>query len=142
MERAATATGKIVGGRWYTSVMRLPPFQVTNAAIDELGRHGCVRVDVADRGCCGTAYVYDTELPAEGDEVYGCDGAWLVVSRLALPILDGARLDYGARLKPPRFRVVANPNTPLRCPCNRSFGQQWPGPGHPDCQARTPMPWN
>jgi hypothetical protein len=49
---------------------------------------------------------------------------------------------YGARLKPPRFRVLVNPNTPLRCPCRRSFGVEWPGREQPDCQSYVPMPWD
>ncbi|HEV2472776.1 MAG TPA: hypothetical protein VGS41_08940, partial [Chthonomonadales bacterium] len=54
--------------------------------------------------------------------------------------MTGAKLDYGVALKPSRFRIPANPNTPLRCPCNRSFGAEWPGRGQPDCQSQLPMP--
>jgi iron-sulfur cluster assembly accessory protein len=122
--------------------MRFPPFAVTAAAIDELGRRGSIRVDLIESGCCGTAYSFEVERDTGGDEEFGCEGARLVVSPAAMSVLVGARLDYGAALKPPRFRVLANPNTPLRCPCNRSFGREWPGRGHPHCQSRTPMPWH
>jgi iron-sulfur cluster assembly accessory protein len=122
--------------------MRLPPFEVTQAAVNEIARHGSVRIDLAALGCCGTAYVFDVAEKGDADEAYGCEGARLVVSAKALAVLKGARLDYGSRLKPPRFRVMNNANTPLRCPCNRSFGREWPGRGHPDCQAYTPMRWD
>ena len=57
--------------------------------------------------------------PGEGtDDVeaewFGCPGAWLLVEPAALTVLTGARLDYRASSKPPRFRVEANPNTPQR----------------------------
>lgn len=120
-----------------------PPFTVTRAAIEQLSSAGgSVRVDLAPTGCCGRAYTWSADPPQAGDRVFGCPGALLAVSPAAGDVLTGARVDYGASLKPPRFRVVANPNTPLRCPCNRSFGRAWPGRGQPSCQATAPMPWN
>ncbi|HZB51606.1 MAG TPA: iron-sulfur cluster assembly accessory protein [Mycobacteriales bacterium] len=123
--------------------MRFPPFTVTRPAIDQIEVvGGCVRVDLEPGGCSGRAYAWALADARPGDEVYGCEGAWLVVSADARPVLDGAVVDYGAALKPPRFRVVRNPNTVERCACNRSFGRPWPGRGHPDCRARDPMPWD
>lgn len=139
VDRSDRLTMSVAVGKPYR--MRFPPFDVTKAAIDEIGRHGSVRIDLAALGCSGTAYVIDVADEAAADEGFGCEGARLVVSPAALAVLTGARLDYGSRLKPPRFRVLNNANTPIRCPCNRSFGREWPGRGHPDCQAKTPMPW-
>jgi len=136
----ATPEMSVVVGKPYR--MRFPPFDVTEAAIAEIGRHGSVRIDLAALGCSGTAYVFDAAQESGADEGFGCEGARLVVSAAALAVLTGARLDYGARLKPPRFRVLNNANTLVRCPCNRSFGREWPGRGHPDCQAKMPMPWD
>ncbi|MDQ3457240.1 MAG: hypothetical protein M3513_17665 [Actinomycetota bacterium] len=124
-------------------MLELPSFMVTPQAVEQIERvGGSVRVDVVDAGCCGLAYAYAADAPVPGDRRYGCPGAWLVVSTAAERVLAGARLDYGAGLKPPRFRVTGNPNTSERCPCNRSFGSPWPGRGQPQCQARTPMPWD
>lgn len=115
---------------------------VTAAAVAQIEAvGGSVRVDVVDGGCCGRTYEFTTGPPGHGDEGFGCPGAVLAVSAPALLLLTGARLDYSARVKPSRFRVLANPNTPDRCPCNRSFGSEWPGRGQPDCRAATPMPW-
>lgn len=101
-----------------------------------------MRIDLIDGGCCGTAYDFTRHPAASSDQVFGCDGAWLVVSDDAMRILPGTKLDYSDRIKPPRFRVINNPNTPVRCPCNRSFGMTWPGRCQPDCRAKTPMPWD
>lgn len=121
----------------------LPPFTVTAAAIEQIEAvGGAVRVDIEGGGCCGRTYAFTATPPVADDHGFGCPGAVLAVSRTALPLLAGARLDYAAGLSPPRFRVLRNPNTPERCPCNRSFGAEWPGRGQPDCRATTPMPWD
>ncbi len=144
-----------------TDRMNYPPFTVTPAAIDELVTlGGAVRVDVEPGGCCGTTFVYevvDGAVPDEavldgaaddadptlaGDVFYGCPGAWLIVSRAAEEVLVGATLDWSGRVRPPRFRVLANPNTEHVCPCRRSFGTPWPGPRQPTCRAYLPMPWD
>ena len=121
----------------------LPPFEVTRAAVEQIEAvGGAVRVDVEDGGCCGLTYSFTLAAPSHSDRYFGCPGAVLGVSETALTLLTGARLDYSSRVKPARFRVLANPNTPQRCPCNRCFGRDWPGRGQPDCRAATPMPWD
>lgn len=123
--------------------MRMPPFLVTRPAIDQIETvGGCVRLDLEPGGCSGSAYVWSLDRPRAGDAVYGCEGAQLSVSAEAGAVLSGATLDFGRALRPPRFRVVRNPNTPQRCACNRSFGRPWPGRGHPGCRSREPMPWD
>src|SRR5690606_18777776 len=125
----------------------LPPFRVSRPAIqaiEDLG--GAVRIDVEDGGCCGSTYVCalvdpDSDVVAD-DARYGCPGAWLFVSSTAGSILDGAVLDYGATLKPPRVRIPRNPNVDNVCACRRSFGDAWPGPGQPTCRSYLPMPWD
>ncbi len=121
----------------------LPPFAVTAAAIRQLEHlGGSARVDIEDGGCCGRTYVFTREPAGQGDARYGCPGAELYVSAAAGAVLAGATLDYSDRIKPPRFRVIRNPNTPERCPCNRSFGHAWPGRGQPGCRSRCSMPWD
>jgi iron-sulfur cluster assembly accessory protein len=121
----------------------LPPFVVTAAAIRQLElMGGHARVDIQAGGCCGSTYVFTQEAGSESDTRYGCIGAELFVSDAARAVLTGATLDYSATVRPARFRVLRNPNTPERCPCNRSFGRDWPGKGQPGCAARRPMPWD
>lgn len=122
---------------------RFPPFEVTRSAINELEAvGGSVRVCLVPGGCCGTGWWFEAALPGPDDEQYGCEGAWLAVDEAALPLLTGAKLDFGPALKPPRFRVINNPNTPVRCPCRRSFGEPFPGQRTPHCLSREPMPWD
>ncbi|MFC0672347.1 HesB/IscA family protein [Brachybacterium hainanense] len=122
----------------------LPPFTVTLAAIsriEELG--GALLVDAEPGGCSGTAWVFTVPGDAPpGSQRYGCPGAYLHVSTAASDLLADARLDYAVRIRPPRFRVLQNPNTPLTCPCRRSFGRAWPGAGDPACRPYEPMPWD
>lgn len=121
----------------------LAPFRVSQAAIDQLEAvGGFVRVDITPGGCCGSTYEFSDGTPTPTDVLFGCEGAILAVTPDALAVLTGSRLDYGVGLRPPRYRVVANPNTPDRCPCNRSFGRVWPGRGQPGCRATEPMPWD
>ena len=117
-----------------------PPFTVTAAAIRQLElMGGRARVD---GGCCGNTYVFTRGPGSDSDAKYGCRGAELFVSDAAHAVLVGATLDYSPTVKPARFRVLKNPNTPKGCPCNRSFGRDWPGKGQPGCSARSPMPWD
>ena len=120
-----------------------PPFTVTPAAIRQIeAMGGLARVEVREGGCCGNTYAFSQSAGIESDTRYGCPGAELFVSEAACAVLTGATLDYSAAIKPARFRVLSNPNTPKRCPCNRSFGRDWPGKGQPGCAARSPMPWD
>lgn len=118
------------------------PVTVTPAARDEIrALGGCLRVSLEDGGCCGTAYVFGlTSDPS--DVIFTDDNIILSLSAAAGTVLAGAKLDYGARLNPPRFRVLNNPNTPLRCACNRSFGRPFPGKCTPDCRAYCLLPWH
>lgn len=109
--------------------MRLTPQAV--AKVRELGG---VRLSLESGGCCGTCYRFRRQGPMEGDTVV--DG--LALSPEAAAAVRGAVIDYGAALKPPRFRVLRNPNTPLKCPCSRSFGSPWPGRCTAACEAYRP----
>jgi iron-sulfur cluster assembly accessory protein len=121
----------------------LPPFEVTPAAIDKITNlDGQLRLDVQQGGCCGWTYVFEQSPPHGDDAVFGCPGAELSVSSDALDVMAAARLDYNDKIKPPRFRVLRNPNTPDRCPCNRSFGREWAGRGQVGCRAKCVMPWD
>ena len=131
-----------------TDQTALPPFRVTDAAIAQIeALGGAVRIDVERGGSCGTVYSFSIlnsveESRQAGETVYGCPGAWLAVGDELTALLPGATLDYAGRLKPPRFRVLRNPNTQEVCACRRSFGEPWPGPGQPECRSYTPMPWD
>lgn len=109
-------------------------FRVTAAAVDRVRTlGGSLYCFVGPGGCGGTTLLFAIE---------GIDADQVVV---ALPVHDvrislsptladratGATLDYGASLKPPRFRW-ARLSVPYRCTCRRSFGE----PSGP-----RPTPW-
>lgn len=101
-----------------------------------------LRIQLHQGGCCGTSYHFVLDTPKPGDQVITHDPVRLLLAPDAAPVLTGAKLDYGPRLKPPRFRVLRNPNTPHRCACGRSFGSPYPGRSTPQCQAYLPMEWD
>lgn len=101
-----------------------------------------LRIDLRPGGCCGTFYHFSLDLPASGDLVWEVSTARIITTPAVAQLVQGARLDYGAGLKPPRFRILRNPNTPVKCPCGRSFGSPYPGKSTPFCQAYTPMCWD
>lgn len=114
--------------------MRLTP--QAEAKLRELAG---VRLTVEPGGCCGTCYRFRLGGPVDGDRVVA---PGLALSPEAAAVLQGALLDYGAGLKPPRFRVLRNPNTPVKCPCGRSFGRPFPGKSTPVCEAYRAMDWD
>lgn len=118
------------------------PLTLTPAARAEIrALGGKLGVFLAEGGCCGTAYRFTLERLADMLTLIEAD-LTLYLTPEALDMLRGAKLDYGAGLHPPRFRVLNNPNTPLRCGCNRSFGRPFPGKCTQQCQAYCPMPWH
>ena len=77
--------------------------------------HG-LRIQVVGGGCEGLYYDFALEArAAEGDEVVEASGVRLFVDRRALPLLDGATLDYPGELR------FDNPNARRTCRCGASF---------------------
>lgn len=101
-----------------------------------------LRIDLAPGGCCGTHYRFAVSGPVRGDIQRGSDRAPVYLAPEAAALLQGATIDWGPALKPPRFRVLRNGNTACKCPCGRSFGRPYPGKPTPGCQAYVPMPWD
>lgn len=123
--------------------MPTPDVRVSPAAVTQLrALGGGLRIGLEPGGCCGTTYRFGLSA-RPGDVLTGLGaGLTLALSPEAAVVLTGARLEYSARVKPPRFRVLAGPNTPERCACNRSFGRPFPGKATPQCRAYQPMPWD
>jgi iron-sulfur cluster assembly accessory protein len=114
---------------------------LTPAAIAKIkSLPGPLRIALRPGGCCGTYYHFEIALPKPGDLSFGMGEVTIHLKPDAAEALQGACLDWGPTLKPPRFRVLRNPNTPHKCPCGRSFGRPWPGRCQPACQAYVPMP--
>jgi iron-sulfur cluster assembly accessory protein len=114
---------------------------LTDAAREKIRELGSrLRIDLAPGGCCGTIFTF--KLDAQDDDlVLRFDEISVQISAQAQGVLVGSRLDYGYRLKPPKFRILNISKTIFRCACNRSFGTLFPGKATPQCQDYVPMIW-
>lgn len=90
----------------------------------QLARRGSgigLRLGVKKSGCSGFAYVVDyadSVLPE--DEVFEQHGVKVVVSRDALPFLEGIEVDYRREGLNEAYRF-SNPNVKASCGCGESF---------------------
>ncbi|MFZ5818040.1 MAG: HesB/IscA family protein [Bacillota bacterium] len=106
------------------------------------GDRSGLRIELLPGGCCGTYYHFTVDQPRPTDLLIRESDACLLLVPAVYALVRGSRLDYDPHLKPPRFRLLRNPNTPERCACGRSFGQPYPGRATPQCQAYRPMDWD
>lgn len=121
------------------------PFDVTKAAREQIrALGGRLYIGTEPGGCCGTSYVFSAGSRAACSDLdeFDADDAVVVMEPETTQLLSGAKLDYSGRIRPPRFRVLKNPNTQDVCPCKRSFGKPWPGSGERACRAYVPMEWD
>lgn len=80
-----------------------------------------LRVYVDGGGCSGFQYSFSIDdKRADDDTVVMRDGVCLVVDRLSLPYLAGAKVDYEESFSGSQF-VVRNPNAHATCGCGSSF---------------------
>lgn len=123
---------------------------VTPAAIDKIrvlvaaygNPEAGLRISLRTGGCSGTCYSFAIDTIHADDDLLAGDDVCIFLAPAAVSVVHGAKLEYGARRKPPRFRVLHPPNTLMTCPCGRSFGRPYPGKPTPFCQAYAPMPWD
>lgn len=85
------------------------------------GRGVGLRLGVRKSGCSGYAYVIDyADAVLPDDAVFEQHGVTVVVSREALPYLDGIEVDYSREGLNEAFRFN-NPNVKASCGCGESF---------------------
>lgn len=91
---------------------------------DYLARHGeavGLRVGVRKTGCSGWSYTVDYATAVGGDDVVlETEGIKLVVDPVALPVIDGSRIDY-VREGLNEIFAFENPNAVGQCGCGKSF---------------------
>jgi iron-sulfur cluster assembly protein len=90
------------------------------SAVANLGGVG-LRLGVKRVGCSGLAYTFDVakEIGAS-DSLFEAHDAKLVVDADAMPVLDGAELDF-VREGFKQMFTVKNPNVKSTCGCGESF---------------------
>lgn len=81
-----------------------------------------LRVAVQAGGCSGLIYqLYFDERTLDGDAVrdFG-NGVHVVVDRMSVPYLDGAKIDFADTIEKQGF-TIDNPNAGSSCACGDSF---------------------
>lgn len=112
---------------FYAEVPGTGRFKVTDAAIRKIEtlESKCLYCYCGPGGCAGVGLLFAQGLPpTSAFEAIPIDGTTCRISiedTLQSAVL-GATLDYGASLKPPRFRWIRL-KAENRCGCRRSFGR-------------------
>ncbi len=103
--------------------------QLTPRAADKIrelmekeGKKGYfLRVGVIEGGCSGYSYVLDFEKDKRSDdEELSEEGLPVIMSKSAVPMLRGLKVDYRDGLQGAGFKIV-NPNAKATCGCGSSF---------------------
>ena len=105
------------------------PVEVSDAAADKaynlLVREGRedlrLRIGVQPGGCAGlrTIITFDNSI-LEGDVIEDFRGIEVIIDKMSVPYLTGAKLDYEDTLQKSGF-TLDNPNAASSCACGDSF---------------------
>lgn len=80
-----------------------------------------LRIAVQPGGCSGLRYqLFFDERTLDGDETREFDGVSLVVDRMSVPYLHGAKIDFVDTIEKQGF-TIDNPNATGSCACGDSF---------------------
>lgn len=80
-----------------------------------------LRVAVQPGGCSGLMYqLYFDERLLDGDVTRDFDGVEVIVDRMSIPYLDGAKIDFADSIERQGF-TIDNPNATGSCACGESF---------------------
>ena len=90
--------------------------------LDQEGRDDlALRIAVQPGGCSGLRYqLFFDERTLDGDEIKEFDGVNVVVDRMSLPYLHGARIDFVDTIEKQGF-TIDNPMATGSCACGDSF---------------------
>lgn len=85
------------------------------------GKAAILRLSVDGGGCSGFQYRFGlADAPEADDAIAECDGVRLVVDRVSLDLVQGARVDFVESLGGAAFKVD-NPLAASGCGCGASF---------------------
>ncbi|MBA3232339.1 MAG: iron-sulfur cluster insertion protein ErpA [Propionibacteriales bacterium] len=92
------------------------------ALLDHEGRDDLqLRVSVQPGGCSGLRYqLFFDERNLDGDTVLDFNGVAVVVDRMSVPYLQGAKIDFVDTIEKQGF-TIDNPNASGSCACGDSF---------------------
>lgn len=80
-----------------------------------------LRLSVQPGGCSGLVYqLYFDERTLDGDAIRDFDGVGVVVDKMSVPYLDGAKIDFSDTIEKQGF-TIDNPQAAHTCACGDSF---------------------
>lgn len=90
--------------------------------LDQEGRDDLsLRIAVQPGGCAGLRYqLYFDDRTLDGDKVDTVGGVSLVVDKMSVPYLTGAKIDFSDTIESQGF-TIDNPNAGGSCACGDSF---------------------
>ena len=90
--------------------------------LDQEGRDDLsLRIAVQPGGCAGLRYqLYFDDRTLDGDKVESIGGVNLVVDKMSVPYLMGAKIDFADTIEQQGF-TIDNPNAGGSCACGDSF---------------------
>lgn len=92
------------------------------ALLDQEGRDDLsLRIAVQPGGCAGLRYqLYFDDRSLDGDKVDTVGGVNLVVDKMSVPYLTGAKIDFSDTIEAQGF-TIDNPSAGGACACGDSF---------------------
>ncbi|CCI82986.1 HesB/IscA family protein [Corynebacterium otitidis] len=92
------------------------------ALLEQEGRDDLsLRIAVQPGGCAGLRYqLYFDDRKLDGDKVDNFGGVNLVVDKMSVPYLMGAKIDFSDTIEAQGF-TIDNPNAGGSCACGDSF---------------------
>ena len=93
-----------------------------NALQEQEGRNDlALRIAVQPGGCAGLRYqLFFDDRELDGDKIDLIGGVSLVVDKMSIPYLNGARIDFADTIESQGF-TIENPNAGGSCSCGDSF---------------------
>lgn len=92
------------------------------ALLEQEGRTDLsLRIAIQPGGCAGLRYqLYFDDRTLDGDKIDNVDGVNLVVDKMSVPYLTGAKIDFADTIESQGF-TIDNPNAGGSCACGDSF---------------------
>lgn|SRR5690625_836446 len=96
--------------------------QKVRSLLEQEGRDDLrLRVAVQPGGCSGLIYqLYFDERLLDGDALRDFDGVEVIVDRMSVPYLEGAKIDFADTIEKQGF-TIDNPQAAGSCACGDSF---------------------
>jgi iron-sulfur cluster assembly accessory protein len=122
VDTSETATAPVVDAPPTNVVLTPTAAEKVKGLLEQEGRDDlALRIAVQPGGCSGLRYqLFFDERELDGDDRTDWGGFDLVVDRMSLPYLGGAKIDFVDTIEKQGF-TIDNPNATGSCACGDSF---------------------